>query len=309
MAKLAWQWWTKIEVNWKTTQEWDFKPSEKFQIRRELLAAIEQQNSTALYEKLIQDYWYPSDKKGKCWISDIKCRHYVSTYKRPVIEKWYVEEQAFFHELINEIVKQNNEALCEALLRALEHISVSDINLRKLYHFDKVGIGAAIGSLEEYKIDATDGSLQTSKLKSEHLKNLYSQLSSILNSYDNEPTVNAKKSSLYPSLSEVSECGNLKMSPIVQQVKAVKCKLDMYACLHQYDAVLEKHREPKLLRVIGEILVALCTGFTFHMIHRPLTGRWSFFNTDTDSIIRVHEVDKALFIEEEKQKHLIRLTT
>lgn len=302
MAKLAWRINTKYVESGKTTKDFgSFCPSDKYAIRKALLSSIKTADANNLYEELIKGYIYPSENHTGSWSTDTTYCYYTSTNKRPVVEKWYIEEPVFFHELINDIVAQNNEALCEALLKALEHITVTDINLKKLYAFDKVAIATSLEKLRQY---TQYGDYIVSK--KDMMQRLHQDLKSILNPEDNPKEKVAEKPSSYPSLSEWLKP---TINPMIQRVRDIKCKLDMYECLHQYDAILEKHREPKLLRVIGEILVALCTGFTFHMIHGPLTGRWCFFNGDTDSIRRVHEVDKALFNEEEKQKHLIRLTT
>lgn len=292
---------TKYVENGKTTKDFGaFCPSDKYAIRKALLGSIKTEDAKKLHQQLIEGYIYPSDQHTGRWGTEKRYDYYTRTHKRPVVEKWYIEEPVFFHELINEIVAQNNEALCETLLGALEHISVTDINLKKLYAFDKVAINASLEGLGKY-IQSEDHTVSKKSI----MKKLHQDLKSILNHEDNPKEKAAPTTSIYPNLKE-----HLKptVNPLLERVKAIKCKLDMYQCLHQYDAVLEKHREPKLLRIIGEILVALCTGFTFHLIHRPLTGKWSFFNNETASMGAVNEVDKAIFTSRESADKMVFLT-
>jgi hypothetical protein len=284
-----------------------FVASDKYKLRKEVLAEISKNDAKSFYDKLVGSYDYPGREEYSVCLnnSDLK-RYKVDFYRRPVIEKLYVDDPDIFYELVDRIVKQNNADLCEALVKALEHESVTDINLKKLYAFDVVRIEKAMNELSAYCDPSNVDSIKERVLENLHSK-LTKELAVCYQPEDEDPENGDKerKTMMYPSLTDVETSQDNILS---RQVKKIACKMNMYKILHAQDAILEKHRNPKLIRIIGDLLLALGFGFTLNCINKSLTGYWSFFNQDTTSMQCVTGVDKAMFTEENGYQGMSRLT-
>lgn len=295
MAKKYCHFWSSVWYNRQKEQSWDdFVASDIYVLRGQILQKINNTKPDELYQLLTEKFKYDKIRDDVEYLSNGRTRYYTLAYTRPVIETFYIENKTFFGEMVRLLATSADAALCESFIKALDHKDVTDIKVKTLYSLDKIRVEKALKELSDYSNRTFDGT------KKATIKSLYEELQSEWGRSGNKD-VSTPKGGIYPLLPTE---GNL----FVERVKNINKKMRMTKVLHKHDAILEKHQDLKLIRIIGDLVVALGSGFMLNIINKGLTGHWSFFNQATSSMQRVDAVDKALFTDVEPYEGMSRLT-
>lgn len=253
-----------------------------------LLNVIKDKDSESFYSLLTANYidnkksLYPlhghQEKTGICLY-----RYYNQYTTQPLVEHIYRNDVQSFKKIIDAVLKQNDNNLCYQLIRVLHHPLVTEINAKRVLSFNRNGIDYQLNELKQYR--KSERWVKEVTNKRDKILQLHKQLDTALNAFMPDEENIFKK-----------------------QVQIIQFKLNMSEILHGEDALLTRHRNPQLYRVLGDLIVALMFGGLLNVANKVSTGHWSFFNANTESQGLVLNTERALYKEEDTYKTMHRLT-
>ena len=233
------------------------KVADPEQIKKNVLAAINQQDHKSLQTLLLSYFIYP--KRGEKYNDYYRGNWHTRSWTtqdaltRPTVEALFIEHPAVFKELLDAVIKTNNEQLAQTFLTCCQN--------------ERVDIAKTIFL----------------PLNEENERKLANEIISLRALDPGNPKLQSLANALATQL--------LAWPQSTSQLETLQHKLNFITTLHQED----KHfaHEPNYRKIIINILSIIFTGGLLNLGNKVFTGHYLFFR-HTPTQQRIANMDKVV---------------
>jgi hypothetical protein len=216
---------------------------------------------------------------------------YDCHYSRPMIEALFFDHSSKLLKIVDELMKQDNDALFQVFIAALNKTDVSGAMLFAWTDEMKTQVKLKLAAMHAYSVTLRGTEEDESAIiKGMNLQELHHSLqgqfaqfkleNEMLNKGLIESSMLTTKSKAANQISDL----DVKHTPsankdVSSQFHKLRFKLKFAETLHNEDEWLSVHRGLK--KIVTNFMTILFSGGVLNVLNRIVTGNWLFFNKTT----------------------------